>query len=115
MLRYERVRDDIEHLVSALKHALGDDLAPTPPPNPQSTPMALFAAVPPQPAASAAPNSFFHGKAALLACGRAAIAGALPPGARLEVGAPDVPAEANPPPAIGSTSQPGWCQDPNLK
>jgi hypothetical protein len=114
MLRYERFHDDIANLVGALKRAMGDDLAPTPPPNPQSTPMALFAAVPPQPAASAAVNSFFHAKASLLACALAAVAVALAAGAYFEFGGPDVPAEATPA-SIGSTVQPGWCQDPNLK
>src|ERR1700758_513722 len=114
MLRYARFPDDIANLVGALKRAMGDDLAPTPPPNPQSTPKALFAAVPPQPAASAAANSFFHGKAALLACALAAGAVALAAGAYFELGGPDVPAVATPS-SIGSTAQPGWCQDPNLK
>src|ERR1700759_4713672 len=112
-LRYERFHDDIANLVGALKRAMGDDLAPTPPPNPQSTPMALFAAVPPQPAASAAANSFFHGKGALLPRPLAAAPGAPAPGAYYELGG-DGDVQADTKPAIGSATQPGWCQDPNL-
>ena len=112
MLRYERFRDDMAHLTGALKHALGDDLAPTPPPHPQSTPMAVFAAVSPQPTASTETKDFFRGRAAMLACGLAAVAVLLAAGAYTQR---DRYQRHDTTFTPASTSQPGWCQDPNLK
>lgn len=111
MLRYERFHDDMAHLVGALKHAMGDDLAPTPPPQPQSTPLAVFAAVSPQPSSAGSIN-FFQAKAALLACGLAVVAVALATGAYFQFG--DRQRHDDVKYATASTSQPRWCQDPNL-
>jgi hypothetical protein len=104
MLRYERFRDDMAHLVGALKHALGDDLAPTPPPNPQSQPMAVFAAAS-LPEASAPPRNFLQARAPLVACAVAFVALALGAAAYFHFG------DHRP---HNAGSQPGWCQDPNL-
>jgi hypothetical protein len=113
MLRYERFHDDMAHLIGALKHAMGDDLATTPPLQPQSQPMAVFAAVSPQPAASAEAKSFFQARAALLACGLAVIALVLAGAAYIQFG--DLNRHKEVKHTTASASQPGWCQDPNLK
>src|SRR5262249_13567911 len=65
MLRYERFRDDMAHLTGALKHALGDDLAPTSPPHPQSRPTAVFAAVSPQAQSAFGLKDIVRGRTAL--------------------------------------------------
>jgi hypothetical protein len=113
MLRYERFRDDIEHLVGALKHAMGDDLASTPPRNPQSQPVAVFAAasLPAEP--SGASKNFFETRAPLLASAVAFVALALAAAAYFPFGERNVH-DGNKP-AISSATRPGWCQDPNLK
>lgn len=113
MLRYERFHDDMAHLVGALKHAMGDDLAPTPPPYPQSQPMAVYAAVSPPPETSSAPKDFFQRKTPLLAAGLAFVAIVLAAGAYVQFGNRQGHGETES--TIGSATQPGWCQDPNLK
>jgi hypothetical protein len=116
MLRYERFHDDIANLVGALKRAMGDDLAPTPPPHPQSQPMAVFAAAS-LPEASAAPRDFFHARAPLVACAVAFIALALAGAANFHLGdrRPHNDAHHDGKSILAPASQPGWCQDPNLK
>jgi hypothetical protein len=118
MLRYERFRDDMAHLVGALKHALGDDLAPTPPPNPQSQPMAVFAAaslpVGVPGTGSGTGMDFLHARAPLVACAIAFIALALAGATYFQLRDHRPHHDPNHD-GITSTSQPGWCQDPNLK
>jgi hypothetical protein len=64
MLRYERFHDDVTNLVSALKRAMGDDLAP-PAPAPVQ-PFGLYA-VPPQDQLSAWPSKLLQARVPLLA------------------------------------------------
>jgi hypothetical protein len=103
MLRYERFRDDVANLVGALKHAMGDDLAPAPPPQPQSAPMAVFAAASLPAEVPGAPKDFLQARAPLVACAVAFIALALAGAAYFHFG------DHRP-----HSAQPGWCHDPNL-
>ena len=114
MLRYERFHDDIANLVGALKRAMGDApaVAPTPPPQPQAAPMAVFA-VANLPDATAPPRDFLHARAPLVACAVAFVALALAGATyfKLREHGPHNDGKST----LASTSQPGWCQDPNLK
>jgi hypothetical protein len=114
-LRYERFHDDTANLVGALKRAMGDDLAPTPPPNPQSQPMAVFAAANLPEVTPAPPKNFFSGKAPLLACAAVFVALALASAAYFDWGdRPQNDAHDDGKSELASASQPGWCRDPNL-
>jgi hypothetical protein len=137
MLRYERFHDDIANLVGALKRAMGDAPTPTPSPQPQAPPVAVFAAASLPVGASGTGfgtgtgtgsgtgtgtgsgtgtgtgNDFFHGRAALLACAVAFIALALAGVTYFQLR--DHGPHNDGKSTLASTSQPGWCQDPNLK
>ena len=116
MLRYERFRDDMAHLVGALKRALGDDVAPTPPPQHQPQTAAVFAAAALPPEASTTSKDFLQRRAPLVACALAFIAVALAAAAYFHFGDHRSHKDANSGnSALASASQPGWCQDPNLK
>jgi hypothetical protein len=113
MLRYERFHDDIANLVGALKRAMGDAPTPTPPPQPQAPPVAVFAAASLPVEASGAPKNYFHGRAPLVACAVAFIALALAGATYFHFGDREPHTEGRS--TLASASQPGWCQDPNLK
>jgi len=110
MLRYERFRDDMAHLTGALKHALGDDLASTSPPHPQSQPTAGFAAVSPQAQSAFGLKDIVRGRTALAGAFVAVLA--IAGGGYFAFGDAS-PDDAKYAPA--STQQPRWCADPNLK
>jgi hypothetical protein len=112
MLRYERFHDDIANLVGALKRAMGDAPAPMPASQQQAPPVAVFAAAS-LPEASAPPRDFLHARAPLVACAIAFVALALAGATFLKLRNHGLPTDGKSP--VASTSQPGWCQDPNLR
>jgi hypothetical protein len=128
MLRYERFHDDIANLVGALKRAMGDAAAPTLLSQPQAPPVAVFAAASlpvgtgtgsgtfsetGSGTGSGTGTDFFHARAPLVACAIAFVALALAGATYFKLR--DHASHGDDKSTLASTSQPGWCKDPNLR